>query len=119
MAAAVITVTAVAGSREYKDGNRRVRFFDITTDTGDYAAAGFTKTAADFGMKHLDFVEVESLATCGTAGATALGIGITHPSQTSVTFQVYESAATGLPFLEKTAEAYPANVTFRVRVTGQ
>jgi hypothetical protein len=35
-----------------------------------------------------------------------------------VKFQVYESAATGLPPLEKTAEAYPANFIFRVMIVG-
>jgi hypothetical protein len=54
--------------------------------------------------------------TGGTSGATVNWIGVTYASdRKSVTLQQYESAATGLPGLEKTsAEATVANATFRV-----
>lgn len=120
MAGAVITVTKPTDVRGYVSGNKRVRYFDITSDTGDYAAGGFTLTAAQLGMaRHVDFVAVGSCATEGTSGANAQMIGVTYVSAgTSVKFQVYECAATGLPPLEKTAEAYVANFTFRIRVEG-
>ena len=120
MAAAVITVTKPTGVRGHMDGNKKVRYFDITADTGDYAATGFTLTAQQLGMsKQVVFCSVGSVATQGTSGASAQGIGVTYlTGGTSVRFQVYESAATGLPMLEKTAEAYVANFTFRVRVEG-
>jgi len=119
MAAAVITVTRPSDVQGFVLGNKRARFRDITADTGDYAAGGFTLTAAQLGFKHVDICIVGSAATEGTDGANAQIIGVTYVSSgTSVKFQVYESAATGLPPLEKTAEAYPANFTFRVLVIG-
>lgn len=118
MAAAVITVTRPSGTRGFALANKKARFFDITADTGDYAANGFTVTAAQFGMKYIDFVQVGSAATQGTDGASAQIIGVRYTGGSSVRFQVYESAASGAPPLEKTAEAYVANFTFRVMVIG-
>jgi hypothetical protein len=120
MTAAVITVTPVADAKPCVMGNRDARWFDITADTGTYTTGGFTVTAAQFGFKHVDICIVGSLATMGTSGANALGVGVTYSGTgTSVLFQGYESAATGLPMLEKTnTEAYPANLTFRVMVVG-
>jgi len=117
MAAAVITVTRPTDVKGCVVGNKRMAFRDITADTGDYAAGGFTLTASQLvsGAKHIDFCAVGSCATDGTAGATAQGIGVTYVSSgTSVKFQVYESGGTDAPMNEKTAEAYPANFTFRV-----
>jgi hypothetical protein len=117
MATAVITVAKPASVST--GTTRRVRYRDITADTGDYVAGGFTVTAAQCGLKHIDFFSVGSAATEGTAGANAQIIGVTYAADgTSVTVQVYESAATGLPPLEKTAEAYPANFIFRARIEG-
>lgn len=120
MAAAVITVTRPTDVRGCSIGNKKTVFRDITADTGDYAAGGFTLTAQQLGLsKHVDFCVVGSGATQGTAGASAQVIGVTYlNSGTSVRFQVYEAAASGAPLLEKTAEAYVANFTFRVQVTG-
>jgi hypothetical protein len=117
MAAAVITV---AKPTNVSTGTvRRVRYRDVTADTGDYAAAGFTITAAQFGLKHIDFVVAGSLATQGTAGASALGVGITYAADgSSITVQLYEAAASGAPFLEKNAEAYVANFTVRLKAEG-
>lgn len=117
MAAAVITVARPTGVSV--GTARRVRYRDITADTGDYAAGGFTVTAAQCGLKHIDFFCVGSAATEGTDGANAQIIGVRYASDgSSVTVQVYESAASGAPPLEKTAEAYPANFTFRARIEG-
>jgi hypothetical protein len=120
MAAAVITLTKPADVRGYTAGNKKIRYWDITADTGDYAAGGFTLTARQLGMnQHVDFVAIGSHATQGTAGASAQGIGVTYVSAgTSVKFQLYEAAASGAPMLEKTAEAYVANFTVRIRVEG-
>ena len=119
MAAAVHTFARPSGVRGYSEGNKRVRFFDWTSDTGDYAPGGVVKTAASLGFKHIDFVEVGSVATQGTSGASALGVGVTYASEgTSVTFQLYESAASGAPGLEKGAEAMVASFTVRIKVTG-
>jgi hypothetical protein len=120
MAAAVITVTRPAGVTGCVIGNKKMRFRDISADTGDYVAGGFTLTATQLGnFKHIDMVVVGSSATEGTAGANAQVIGVTYAADgTSATFQVYEAAASGAPPLEKTAEAYPANFIFRVMVIG-
>lgn len=119
MATAVITVTRPSDVRGCKMGNKQVIFRDISADTGDYVAHGFTLTAAQFGLKHVDMCIVGSSATEGTDGANAQIIGVTYESAgTVVRFQVYEAAATGAPPLEKTAEAYPANFIFRVMVVG-
>lgn len=120
MAAAVITVTPVSTSPAYVEGNRDVAFFDITADTGDYAAGGFTLNASDFKFKTIDIIELGSgAATQGTAGASAVPIGVTYPSGTSVKVQLYETGgSSGAPLLEKGAEAYAANFTFRVKLIG-
>lgn len=120
MAAAVITVTPVSTAKPYVEGNRNVAFFDITADTGDYAAGGFTLTASQFGLRRIDIVELGSgAATQGTDGASAVPLGVTYPSATSVKFQLYETGgSSGAPLSEKGAEAYAANFTFRVKVTG-
>lgn len=119
MAAAVITFTKPTDVTGYVSGNKKVRYFDVTADTGDYAANGFTKTAASLGFKHVDYVSVGSGATQGTDGASAQLIGVRYESSgTVIRFQLYEAAASGAPPLEKTAEAYVANFTFRCRVEG-
>lgn len=120
MAAAVITVTRPTDVRGCKMGNKTVLFRDITADTGDYAAGGFTLTAAQLGLKHVDFCMVGSIATTGTAGATASPIGVTYVSAgTSVKFQLYETGTSAdTPLNQKGAEAYVANFTFRVMVVG-
>lgn len=122
MTAAVITVTKPSDIKgEWKVGNRSFKVRDVTADTGTYTTGGFTLTAANFGLKHIDFVLVSGIATNGTSGATANAVGITYAaSGASVTVQVYESAATGLAQLEKTnTEAYAANWTIRFLVAGQ
>lgn len=121
MAAAVITRTKPSDVNNTVFGNKKVKFVDITADTGDYAAGGFTLTAAQLGVKHVDICICDGgVATQGTAGASAVGIGLTYVSSgTSVKFQLYETgASSGAPLAEKGAEAYAANFTFRVMVIG-
>lgn len=119
MAAAVYSFTRPTGVRGRAEGNKRVRFFDWTSDTGDYAAGGVTKTAASLGFKQIDFVTVSGSATQGTSGASIQNVGVTYLNGgTSVQFQLYESAATGLPGVEKTAEAMVANFSVRLKVEG-
>lgn len=119
MAAAVITRTKPSDVQNTILGNKKVKFVDITADTGDYAAGGFTLTAAQLGLRHVDMVIVGSAATTGTSGATASIVGVTYVSAgTSVKFQLYESGADDAPLNEKTAEAYAANFTFRVMAIG-
>jgi hypothetical protein len=113
----VVTATKIPGVRDYNDGPARARIRDITLDTGTYVTGGNTITAASVGLKTIDLVRFGTQAmTGGTSGATINWIGVTYASnRQSVTFQQYESAATGLPGLEKTsAEATVANATFRV-----
>lgn len=102
-------------------GNRKQKFFDLTADTGTYVTGGNSFTASQFGLKVLDKVGVCSAVTGGTAGATINWLGVIYASNnTSVTIQQYESAATGLPGLEKTsAEATVANFTVRLEVVGR
>jgi len=125
MAAAVITVTKPSDVKgAWKVGNRQFHIRDITADTGTYATGGFSVTAASLGLKHIDFCLIGSVATSGTAGATANSIGVRYDSTgTTLTFQLYELGGTGAagdPLAEKTnAEAYLSNFTFRVLVAGQ
>lgn len=99
--------------------NLRIRYVTWTSDTGDYVAAGRTFTAASLGLKHITFASADGLATQGTDGASALGVGFRYAADgTSFSAQLYEAAATGLPFLEKTAEAMVANFTVRIKVEG-
>lgn len=117
MAAAAITVTKVAGTG-FSLGNRKAKFFDITADTGDYAAGGFTLTPSSFGLKKIDMVQVGSMATDGTAGATAEVVGVRYSSGSAI-FQVYQTGTSAdAPLNEKGAEAYAANFTFRCMVVG-
>lgn len=119
MAAAVYSFTQPTGVRGYSIGNRKVRFFDWTSDTGDYAAGGVTKTAASLGFKRIDFVSVGSGATQGTDGASVQNVGVTYGTGgVNAKFQLYEAAASGAPGLEKTAEAMVANFTVRIKVEG-
>ena len=121
MAAAVITKTRPTGVRGFADGNKKVRYLDITSDTGDYAAGGFTINATDFGMKVFDFVTASGgMATQGTAGASAVGVGITYAAdRKSCTMWLYESAGSGSPPAQKGDEAMVANFTIRLRAEGQ
>lgn len=119
MAAAVITVSKITGAQDTVFGNRKVKFRDITADTGDYAADGFTLTAANFGLRTIDLVVIGSAATTGTDGATASVLGVEYETRTQVRIHLYESGAQNAPMAEKTAEAYAANFTVRVMVIGR
>ncbi len=121
MATAVYTLTQVGKTNVI--GNRKQKFYDWTSDTGTYATGGVTYQArAAFGMSKVDFINVGSGITGGTSGATLNHVGVRYGAgNTSVTLQVYESAATGLPALEKTGgdtEANVANFTVRLEVVG-
>lgn len=121
MANAVYTQTRPADVRGFADGNKKVRYFDMTSDTGNYTSGGTTVTAASLGMHHIDFVTTSGgVATSGTSGATGLGVGITYASGgTSFTVQFYEGSTAGTILGEKTnAEAMPSNHTIRLRVEG-
>lgn len=120
MAALVRTITKPSDVQHFVLGNKKARIFDITTDTGTYTTGGETIQASSFGLKHIDAVIVCSTSTSGTAGATALPVGIRYGTGgTSIVLQYYESAATGLIMLEKTnTEAMPSNQTTRVIVIG-
>ncbi len=119
--AVAITITKPTGVQDTTFGNKRIKVRDITFDTGTYVTGGNTITAAQVGLKRIDFASFGTQGmTGGTAGATVNWIGVRYASDgTSITVQQYESAATGLPGLEKTnAEATVANATFRVLFIG-
>lgn len=121
MAAAVYTVAKPSDRlvQHRASGNIKVKYYQWTADTGDYAALGRTFTAAELGLKHITFVTADGLATQGTNGASAVGVGFTYNAAgTTFTAQLYESAASGAPFAEKGAEAMVANFTVRLRVEG-
>lgn len=114
----VVTSTKPPGMRDGPDGTAKCRIRDITFDTGTYVTGGNVITAASIGLRTIDFVGFGSNAmTGGTSGATVNWVGVTYAAnRLSVTFQQYESAATGLPGLEKTSgEATVANATIRVK----
>lgn len=122
MPAAVISITKRGDESGLPIASvKKIRFFDITADTGTYASGGFSITAAQVGLATIDFAAVGSVATSGTSGATANVVGVTYATGgSSITVQVYEAAASGVAFLEKTnAEAYEANWIFRLMVIGQ
>jgi hypothetical protein len=116
--AVAYTLTAV--NKVNVVGNRKQKVFDLTSDTGTYVTGGNAFAASLFNLKKLDFIAPLSSATGGTAGATVNEIGITYNSgNTTATVQIYESAATGLPGLEKTnGEAMVSNFTVRLLVQG-
>ena len=118
--AVVVTATKPAGVKDGPDGSSECKIRDITFDTGAYVVGGNSVTAASVGLRTIDFVSFGTQGmTGGTAGATINWIGVTYAAnRQSVTFQQYESAATGLPGLEKTAEATVANATWRVAIWG-
>lgn len=116
------TLTKPTGVSGFADGNKKVRYFDLTTDTGTYLTGGNTYTAAQFGMKIVNFVSLSGgVATSGTAGATGLPLGVRYASDnTSFIIQYYEGSAAGTILAEKTnAEAMPGTHAIRVRVEGQ
>jgi hypothetical protein len=119
--AVAVTVTKPSGSQDTTFGNKKIKIRDITFDTGTYVTGGNVITAASLGLKRIDYMGMGTQGmTGGTAGATINWIGVTYAAGgVSVTVQQYESAATGLPGLEKTsAEATVANATFRVMFIG-
>jgi hypothetical protein len=119
--AVTITITKPTGVQDTTFGNKKIKVRDITFNTGTYVTGGNTILASDVGLKRIDFVSVGTMGmTGGTSGATINWIGITYAAGgTSITVQQYESAATGLPGLEKTSsEATVANATWRVAIWG-
>jgi hypothetical protein len=112
------TPTTISGMpKQFKVGNAKVAIRDLPADTGTYVTGGNSITAASLGLRTIDFVEFGTQGmTGGASGATINWLGVTYASnRQSVTVQQYESAATGLPGLEKTsAEAVVANATVRV-----
>src|SRR3954452_7102659 len=101
MPAAVISITKRGEEAGIPLGNKRIRFFDITADTGTYTTGGFSLTAAQLGLASIDFADAGSVATTGTAGAPANPVGIRYSADgTTLTVQPYEAAATGLATLE-------------------
>lgn len=121
MADAVFSTSRPSDVRGYASGNKKVRYLDLTSDTGNYRTGGTSVTAAMFGLKHLDFVTPSGSATSGTAGATSLGVGFRYASNgTSVTVQCYEGGGSGAIGTEKTDnEAMPSNFSVRLRAEGQ
>jgi hypothetical protein len=115
-----VTYTATQVGKTNVIGNRKQKFFDLTADTGTYVTGGNAIAASTFGLKKLDMVNVLGAVTGGTSGATINWLGVIYNStNTSVTVQQYESAATGLPGLEKTnGEATVANFAVRLEVVG-
>jgi hypothetical protein len=115
-----VTYTLTQVGKTNVVGNRKQKVYDLTSNTGTYVTGGNAFTASLFGLKKFDFVAAGSVATTGTAGATANPLGITYNSaNTSFTLQPYEAAATGTPDLEKSsAEAMDANFTVRLFVQG-
>lgn len=118
MAALVKTLTKPTGVQDTVFGNKRIKIRDLTIDTGDYAADGFTISASELNLNRIDFVSVGSVATTGTDGATASAIGIEYLSRTSIRVHLYESGAQNAPLAEKTAEAVAANFTVRLFAVG-
>lgn len=121
MAAAVITKTRPTGVRGFAEANKKVRYLDVTSDTGDYAAGGLTISASDFGMTVFDFVATSGgVATQGTAGASAVAVGVTYASdRKSIKLWLYDSGAQDAPLAQKGNEAMVANFTVRLRAEGQ
>lgn len=115
--AVVYTANRPSGVPRVVDvGNAKVAIRDITADTGTYVTGGNVITATSLGLRTIDLVDTGTMGmTGGTSGATINWIGVTYAAnRQSVTIQQYESAATGLPGLEKTnGEATVANATFR------
>ena len=121
MTAVASTLTPVSYAKfPIVTSNIKVVYRDWTLDTGDYAAAGITITAASLKLKRINFVSVSGgAATSGTAGATASPLGVTYAAAgTSVAIQLYEAGSSGAPLGEKTAEAVEANFTIRLRIEG-
>jgi hypothetical protein len=115
-----VTYTLTAVNKVNVVGNRKQKVYDLTSDTGTYVTGGNTFAASLFNLKKIEFIAPLSSATGGTSGATVNEIGITYnTANTIATVQIYESAATGLPGLEKTnGEAMVSNFTVRILVQG-
>lgn len=97
-------------------GDRRAGVYDIVF-SGNYATGGEAVTAGLFGMNFIDAILAEP--ALATDGGTAVVTAYRGTSASGGTIFSYESAATGLPLLEKTnAEAYITGQTARVLVIG-
>lgn len=121
MAALTQTVARPASPvRGRAEGNVRVRYFNVTFDTGDYAQAGQSFTAASLGFKVIYFVSISGGVIQATSPyATAAAHAITYASDnTSFNLFLYESAGDGDGFDNKPAEANTYVGTFRIKVEG-
>lgn len=121
MTAAAYTLTPVKGG--YSEGNKRIRYFDLTADTGTFTqATGIPLTAVQLGMaRAVSFITVcGGGATTGTAKATFSPIGATfNTAGTTVTLWLYEGSTAGTALGLKTdTEAIEANFTVRLKVEG-
>ncbi len=106
-----IAVTQVG--RRTVFGDRRVGFYDVVF-SGNYAAGGEAVTPATWGLSDVDYISNE--LGVATAGTTAVAVSF-NPGTSKL--QSWESAATGLPFLEKTdTEVYITGQTARLMVVG-
>lgn len=85
--------------------------------SGNHPDEGEPYTAGTFGYANtVDKVILHGSVVMAGDGETGLLVAVDYATQK---FIFYESAGTGLAFLEKTAaEAYPAGSTVRVTVTG-
>lgn len=104
--------------RGFKEGNLKVRFFDVTLDGGDYAQTGLAITAASLGFKRISFVTLPPVVQKSTS-ALANVLGITYASDsTSFNLFLFECGADGDQLDNKPAEAVDAGLKFRIRVEG-
>jgi hypothetical protein len=106
-----VTVTQVG--RRTVFGDRRVGFYDVVF-SGTYPDGGEPVTAGLFGLNFIEYIAPQMAPA--TDRETAVVVAW---DQVAGTLLNYESAATGLPLLEKTdSEAYITGQTARIMVVG-
>lgn len=111
-----MAVTATQVGNDTTLGNRKAKDFTLVF-SGNYPDEGEPYTAALFGYANtVDRVYLHGSVVMAGDGESGTLVAVDYATQK---FIFFESAATGLANLEKTAaEAYPAGSTVRVTVTG-
>jgi hypothetical protein len=109
----------VSRLRGYTSGNVKVRYFDVTLDTGDYAQTGLAITAASLGFDRVYFVTISGGLIMSTNKLVGNVNAVSYAAGgASFNIFLYESAADGDALDNKPAEANTAVFPFRIRVEG-
>lgn len=110
-----LTIAKVAGA-DTVFGNKRVKVRDVTFDDS-YPTAGESLTAADVGLKKIQWVVPCGVASDSDGTGGTLGVAVRYDHSSSK-LQAFESAGDGDSFDEVGSTNSLANYTVRLMIFG-